>query len=480
MSNFHIQAVLCCLIAVATSSLSIAQATDTGPDETLFRSIYRELVETNTTNSAGDTTKAARAMAERLRKGGIPSADIRVLSTGPRKGNLVTRLRGNGSLKPILLVAHMDVVEAKREDWKFDPFKLQEIGGYFRGRGTVDNKAMASIFVANLIRYHKEGFRPKRDIILALTTDEEIAESRHNGVRLLLDKHRSLIDAQFAINEGGSGRLVKGKPVRLALQLAEKIYLSFRFEVRNRGGHSASPRPDNAIYHLAEGLLRLSRYNFPPRLNAVTSAQLSLATRGENAAIQAAVHAMQAGDTSAEAVAPLAARPSYNGRIRTTCVATLVTAGHAENALPQTARATVNCRLLPGDSPDDVEATLNRVVADKKIVITRLGTTVESPVSPLSPQISAAVTEIAAELWPGVPVIPTQSSGYTDSRWLRRAGIPTYGISGLFTERGKSGVHGLNEQVRVKDVFKAKDFLYRLIKHLANSEFDTVAATPKR
>ena len=469
------------LLSIAATNLaaSLVSAANFGPDEALFRSISRELVEINTTDSAGDTVKAASAMAERLKISGLPSADIKVLTTGPRKGNLVVRLRGSGELKPILLVSHIDVVEAKREDWKFDPFKMQETDGYFRGRGTVDNKAMASIFVTNLIRYHKEGFRPKRDIILALTSDEEIAESPNNGVRWLLENKRSLIDAQFAINEGGSGRLVKGKRVRLSLQRAEKIYLSFQFEVKDRGGHSARPRPGNAIYRLADGLLRLSRHQFPPRLNDVTSAYLLYPTRNETPEIQAAVKAMRAGDTSPKAVAPRTARPGYNSLIRTTCVATLLAAGHAENALPQSARATVNCRLLPGESPDALEATLNRAVADQKIKITRLGTTVESPVSPLSPQIFGAVKKIAADMWPGVPVIPTQSSGYTDSRWLCRAGIPTYGISGLFTKRGKSGVQGLNEQVRVADGFEAKTFLYRLIKQLANSGFDTGATTEK-
>lgn len=462
------------LVVWAAAVTTPATAVERGPDEALFRAIYSELVNTNTTNSVGDTLKAAEAMAVQLRSGGLPPGDIRVLSSGPRKGNLVARLRGDGTLRPILLIAHIDVVEADRTDWAFDPFTLQEIDGFFRGRGTVDNKAMAAILVANLIRYHREGFRPRRDIVIALTADEEIANSHHNGVRWLLENHPDLIAAEFAINEGGSGRLVNGKPVRLSLQLAEKIYLSFRLEAKDRGGHSARPRRDTAINRLAEALLRLADHQFPPRLNAVTSAYLTRAARNETPAVREALRALKAGATTPLALAPLLARPAYSSLVRTTCVATLLSAGHAENALPLSARATVNCRLLPGDSADAVQATLSRVIADPKISVTRLGTTVESPPSPLSPTVLSAVQYVAHDLWPGVPIIPTQSSGYTDSRWLRRAGIPTYGVSGLFTERGRSGVHGLNEQIRVEDVFAGKQFLYRLVKGLADSEFSAV------
>jgi acetylornithine deacetylase/succinyl-diaminopimelate desuccinylase-like protein len=436
----------------------------------LFRAIYKELVEINTTASRGDTVKAAEAMARRLIDGGLPAMDVMVLSSAPRKGNLVARLRGTGKLKPLLLVAHIDVVEAKREDWAFDPFKLQEVDGYFRGRGTVDDKGMAAIFIANLIRYRREGLRPDRDLILALTTDEELAASEHNGMRWLLDKHRGLVRAELALNEGGGGIMRAGKKVSLSLQLAEKVYLSFRMEVKDRGGHSAQPRADTAINRLAAGLLKLRDFDFPPRLNPVTSAYLAAATRFDKPDVRAAVRALEEGKASATQIARLSGR--YNSLIRTTCVATLLEAGHAENALPQTARATVNCRLLPDEQPALVEATLNKVMADPKISVVPLGTVVESPVFPLSTAVVRTVEAVAGELWPGVPVIPTQSSGYTDSRWLRRAGIPTYGVSGLFTEQGKSGVHGLNEQVRVEDLFAAKAFLYRLVKRLASTELD--------
>ena len=431
-----------------------------------FRDIYKELVEINTTDSSGDTLRAAEAMAAWLRAGGLPSADIRVTSSGPRKGNLVARLRGNGRRKPILLIAHLDVVEAKREDWAFDPFKLQEVGGFFRGRGTVDDKAMAAAFIANLIEYAKEDYRPDRDIIVALTADEELSDSPHDGIRWLLENHRAFLEAEFAINEGGGGALSDGKPVRNSIQLAEKIYQSYRLEVTDPGGHSASGRRDNAIYRLAEGLSRLSKFDFPVALNAVTRGFFERVGKIEQGEVVDAIAALLAGRTDLSSIKALTERPNYNAQIRTTCVATLLEAGHAENALPQTGRATINCRVLPDQAVGDVEKTLRRAVDDPKITITPIGKPVLSPPSPLNPEVMSAVEAISNEMWPGVPVIPTMSGGYTDSRWLRNAGIPAYGVSGLFTDPGKSGVHGLNEQVGVKELYNSKEFLYRLVKRL--------------
>jgi acetylornithine deacetylase/succinyl-diaminopimelate desuccinylase-like protein len=437
------------------------------PDAQLFRQIYQELVEINTTESAGDTVRAAEAMAARLRAGGLPAADIRVLSSGPRKGNLVARLRGTGALRPLLLIAHIDVVEAKPEDWDFDPFRLQEVDGYFRGRGTIDDKAMASIFVANLIRYVAEGFRPDRDIILALTTDEELSDSPHDGAHWLLEHHRDLIDAEFAINEGGGGALKDGRPARMSVQLAEKVYQSFRLEVKDPGGHSSLPRRDNPIYRLAQGLGRLAKYDFPVRLNAVTRAYFEKAAATEDRDVAAAIGSLLAGSSDAQALAPLSERAPYNAQIRTTCVATLLEAGHAENALPQTARATVNCRIMPDEPVADVERTLLRVIDDPRIAVIPIGQAVLSPPSRLNPELMTAVERLTAQMWPGVPVIPTMSAGYTDSRWLRNAGIPAYGVSGLFSDPGRNGVHGLNEQIGVKELFAGKEFLYQLVKTLA-------------
>ncbi|MEA2996087.1 MAG: hypothetical protein QOG74_1636 [Alphaproteobacteria bacterium] len=461
--NRALGAALFLLAAVATT-----RAEDSPPpDAPLFRQIYRELVEINTTESAGDTVRAAEAMAARLRAGGLPASDIRVLSSGPRKGNLVARLRGTGARRPLLLIAHIDVVEAKPEDWDFDPFRLQEVDGYFRGRGTIDDKAMASIFVANLIRYVAEGFRPDRDIILALTTDEELSDSPHDGARWLLEHHRDLVDAELAINEGGGGALKDGRPARMSVQLAEKVYQSFRLEVKDPGGHSSLPRRDNPIYRLAQGLGRLAKYDFPVRLNAVTRAYFEKAAATEDRGVAAAIVSLLAGSSNAQALAPLSERAPYNAQIRTTCVATLLEAGHAENALPQTARATVNCRIMPDEPVAEVERTLLRVIDDPKIAVIPIGQAVLSPPSPLNPELMTAVERLTAQMWHGVPVIPTMSAGYTDSRWLRNAGIPAYGVSGLFSDPGRNGVHGLNEQIGVKELFAGKEFLYRLVKTLA-------------
>ncbi|MDT2019865.1 M20/M25/M40 family metallo-hydrolase [Methylocella sp. CPCC 101449] len=450
---------LCCAQQAPAQTLS--------PELQAFRDIYRELVEINTTESEGDTLRAAQAMAERLKAGGFPQDDIKIVSTAPRKGNLVARLRGTGARKPLLLMAHIDVVEAKRSDWAFDPFKLQEVDGFFRARGAADDKAMAAIFVANLIEYVKSGYKPERDIILALTTDEELSDSPHDGAKVLLNQHRDLVDAELAINEGGGGILRDGKPWRLTVQLAEKVYQTYRLEVKDRGGHSASGRRDSAIYRLADGLVRLARFDFPARLNPVTKAFLENALKDESFQNAEAIRALLAGNADASALAVLTGQPSYNAIIRTTCVATMLEAGHAENALPQTAAATVNCRVLPDADVADVQKTLVRVLDDPNISVTPVGTAVLSPPSPLSPEVMGAVERIAGNMWPGVPVIPTMSGGYTDSRWARGAGIAAYGVSGIFNDPATSGVHGLNEQVGVQALYDGKTFLDRLVRELA-------------
>ena len=462
------RALVATILALTLLGGSVACAADElTPDLQLFRQIYQELVEINTTDSVGDTVRAAEAMAARLRAGGLPADDVHVLSSAPRKGNLVARWRGTGARRPLLLTAHIDVVEAKREDWDFDPFKLQEVDGYFRGRGSIDDKAMASIFVATMIRFVKEGFRPERDIILALTADEELSDSPHDGVHWLLDHHRDLIDAELAINEGGGGALKDGKPSRNTVQLAEKIYQTYELVVKDPGGHSSVPRRDNPIYRLAQGFGRLAAFDFPARLNPVTRAYFERVAATEEPDVAAAIKALLAGRNDATSLAALTTRPVYNAQIRTTCVATMLEAGHAENALPQTARALVNCRIMPDQPVAEVGETLVKVIADPKISIVPKGKAVLSPPSPLNPDVMQAVERLTAEMWPGVPVIPTMSAGYTDSRWLRNAGIPAYGVSGLFSDSGRNGVHGLNEQVRVQDLYNSKEFLYRLVKTLA-------------
>lgn len=454
-------------MALVLAGTGMASAQQVRPDLQTFRDIYRELIEIDTTDTDGDTLRAAEAVASFLKKRGFPAADLHVISTAPRKGNLVARLRGDGSRRPILLLAHIDVVPPGSEKWTHDPFKLTEADGFFHGRGVIDDKAMAAIFVANMLEYVREGFKPQRDIILALTTDEELARSPHNGVRWLLENRRELIDAEFAINEGGSGALRNGKPFRLAVQLAEKVYQTYELEVTDPGGHSASPRAENAIYRLAAALTKLAQFEFPPRLNSVTRANFQRLADSETPAVAAAIKALLAGRTDATSLASLAANPTYNAQMRTTCVATLLEAGTVENALPQRARATVNCRILPDEPVEEVARTRARAVADDKVTITAKGKPMAAPPSPPHPEVMKTVERLAGAMWPGVPITATMSAGYTDNRWLRSAGIPAYGVSGLFSEQGRNGVHGRNERVAVKDIYASKSFLHQLVKELA-------------
>jgi acetylornithine deacetylase/succinyl-diaminopimelate desuccinylase-like protein len=467
------------LLAVAAIMFSVAaaQTDELTPAQQAFRQIYQELVEINTTDSVGDTVKAAEAMAAHLRAAGI--TDVQVISTAPRKGNLVARFPGTRVRRPILLTAHIDVVEAKREDWDTDPFKLQEKDGVFQARGAIDDKAMAAALVANLIQYKQEGFHPDRDIILALTADEELSNSPHDGVHWLLQNKPELINAELAINEGGGGAMHDGRPARMFIQLAEKVYQSYRFEVTDPGGHSAAPRRDNPIYRLSAALTHLGQFDFPVSLNAVTRAYFEQVAATEKPEIAGAIAALLAGRTDATSLAPLLANPGYNAQLHTTCVATMLDAGHAENALPQTARATVNCRILPGAPVAEVEQTLVRVIDDPKVVVTPIGRPVESPPSPLNPDVMQAVERVSNTMWPGVPIIPVMSGGYTDSRWLRNAGIPAYGVSGLFSEGAGSGVHGRNEHVGAKELYESKEFLYQLVKELASGTTNQASGVKK-
>jgi acetylornithine deacetylase/succinyl-diaminopimelate desuccinylase-like protein len=452
----------------ASGSGSAASAQGANRHRKLLREIYRELIEIDTTQR-GSTTRAARAMAARLRAAGFPARDVRVLVHPGNKdrGNLVARMRGTGAKKPVLLLAHLDVVEARREDWSdgLDPFKLTERDGYFYGRGTTDDKAMAAIFVANLIRFRAEGYRPERDIILALTADEEGGD--FNGVDWLVQNHRALIDAELGINEGGGGRLRDGKHVFNAVQASEKVYQSFALEVRNRGGHSSLPVRDNAIYRLSSALGRLSRHDFPVNLNEVTRAffqRMATLERGQSAADMKAV-TRRSPDRAA--VKRLSSVPLYNSTMRTTCVATQVQAGHAENALPQSARAVVNCRILPHERVEDVERALARVVADPSVRITRVAPPKPSPPSPLTPLIMRPIEQITEAMWPGAPVIPVMGAGATDSLYLRRAGIPTYGVSGLFGDMEDVRAHGKDERLGVAALWDGQEFLYRLTRAVA-------------
>lgn len=433
----------------------------TNPHDQLVRDILKELIEINTTDTpAGSTTRAAEAMAARLKAAGFTVEDVAVLGPTPTKGNLVARLRGTGEKKPILLLAHIDVVEARREDWSTDPFKLIEQDGFFYGRGTSDDKGQAAIWMATLIRFKQEGFTPNRDLILALTADEEGGD--HNGVQWLLKEHRNLIDAEFALNEGGGGELKDGKRVLNSVQASEKIYQSYKLEVKNPGGHSSRPVPDNAIYQLADGLGRLAKFQFPVRFSEVTSSYFTKMADLTPGAVAADMRAALKKDP--RAIARLSAGAYENALMRTTCVATRLDGGHADNALPQVARATVNCRVLPGESENEVKATLVRVLSNPKIEVSAIDEFVTGDASPLRPEVMGPILKVTAEMWPGIPVVPVMSTGATDGLFLRNAGIPTYGLSGIFSDVDDDRMHGKDERIGVKALSEGRDFLYRVVK----------------
>jgi acetylornithine deacetylase/succinyl-diaminopimelate desuccinylase-like protein len=457
---------LLCILPVAPRA---AAAEGLSPQQQLAFDIYKELVEINTVTATGDTARAAEAMAARLLAAGFADADVHAFSPTPRKGNLVARLRGTGARKPILLVAHLDVVPADRADWSVDPFKLTEKDGYFYARGSGDDKYMAAAFVANLIRYKQEGYKPDRDIIVALETDEEILDHDGLGIQWLIKNHRDLIDAEFALNEGGGVGLKDGKPIRNSVQTSEKFSVTFRLDVRNRGGHSAVPMKDNAIYRLAEGLVRLSKLDFPPKLNETTRAYFERSAQLEGGQTAADMRAVLSDrpDPTAPSLVRLAANPFYNALLRTTCVATMLEGGQAFNALPQLASATVNCRVMPGETVDEVKATLVRVLADDQIVITPIDQPVLSAPSALNEEIMRSIEKLSQQFWPGAVVIPTMSAGATDGSYLRNAGIPTYGHSGLAGDINDSRIHGKDERIPVKSFYEGDEYLYRLVKLLS-------------
>jgi len=456
------------LSCAAALSLLTARATaaDLSADEKLFRSIYQELIEINTSDSEGDTTEAAKAMQKRLLDAGFKAGDMEVISPFPRKGNLVARYKGSGAKKPILLLAHIDVVEAKRSDWKTDPFKLQEKDGVFTARGSIDDKAMASIFVSVLGQLKREGFAPSRDIILALTADEEKGSSPANGASWLLKNRRPLVEAEFGINEGGRGELKGGKPLSHIVQIAEKTFVQAEFEATGPGGHSARPTVDNTIYELAEALTRLRQYQFPVRLNDAARVYFERSAPLQSGQIADDMRQVAKANPDPAAIDRLSKVSSIVGLLRTTCVATMLNAGHAPNALAQSAKASVNCRMLPDEDINFVSKKLAEIAGPKvKVTLAREGET--APGSPLRPDVMAPIEAVSSEMWPGVPVIPTMGVSTTDSRHYREAGIPMYGVSGLFADPLDTGVHGLNEHIGVQQLYDGREFLYRLIKRLA-------------
>ena len=455
------------LVAIVFVPLASLAKSPLSPQQQLTRDVYEELININTTHSTGSTTKAAAAVAKRLKAAGFSKADVQQLGPTATKGGLVARLRSaQPTKKPLLLLAHLDVVEAKREDWSVDPFKLLEQDGFFYGRGTLDDKAMVAIFVANLIRMKREGVKTNRDIILALTADEEGGPD--NGVDWLLKNHRELVDADMVLNEGGGGRMRNGKYQLNGVQASEKTYTNFQLEVKNKGGHSSLPTKDNCIYHLAAGLGRLERFEFPVELNDVTRAYLERSAAIEGGQTGTDMLAVLRDPPDPEAVKRLSETPADNALMRTTCVATRLDGGHADNALPQTARANINCRILPGHGSEEVQRTLAQVLADDQITITETEAAVAAPASPLDPELMRAVDSATAAMWPGVPAVPTMSTGASDSRFFRNAGIRAYGVSGIFVDMDDVRAHGKDERIGVKQFYEGQEFLDRLVRALSS------------
>jgi acetylornithine deacetylase/succinyl-diaminopimelate desuccinylase-like protein len=463
--------------AAAVCGIGQANAQSAHPtaDEAAFRALYKELIEINTTRSVGNCTRAAEAMRAHLLAAGYAAQDTQILAPpeAPNDGALIAVLRGSDkSVKPILLLAHIDVVEAKREDWTRDPFKLVEENGWFYARGADDDKSMAAIFTDSLVRYRKEGYRPRRDIKLALTCGEETAGAGlFDSVRWLVKTRPEVLDAAFAINEGAGGLLDKaGKPVALEIQAGEKIYQDFALEVRDVGGHSSLPTRENAIARLSAGLAKLGAYNFPIRLNPVTRGYFEAMTKLVEPSVAADMRAVLKSPPDEAAAARLwTLNPSWNGRLRTTCIVSQIQGGHAPNAIPQHVKANVNCRILPDTPVSEVQAQIVKVLGDDAITVSPTGEGgVQSPVPPLTDSIVGPARKVAESIWPGVAIIPTMLPGYTDGKYLNPAGVPTYGLSGIFRDAEGNYIHGLNERMRVQSLMEGRRFLYEVVKLYAD------------
>jgi acetylornithine deacetylase/succinyl-diaminopimelate desuccinylase-like protein len=454
------------LSALALVIAPVALAAQRTPDERAARALFAELIGINSTHDHGSTTLAAKAVARRLLAAGFPAKDVVIAGPHPARQNLVARLHGTGARPPILLLAHLDVVEARREDWSLDPFKLTEKDGYFYGRGTSDIKDMATIYAQTMIALKRDRVPLDRDVILALTADEEGGDN--NGVQWLLANRRPLVDAAYVINGDGGDPLERdGKVYARNVQASEKVYMDLRLEVHNPGGHSSLPVKDNAIYRLASALTRVGAYEFPARLNDVTRAYFTRAAAAAPDTIAARMRMVgESGDTAA--IRRLSAgSPWFNAVLRTTCVATRLEGGHAYNALPQLAAANVNCRMLPDERPEEVVETIRRLVADTAVQVTVFSEPKPSPPSPLVPEVLEPVDSITAAMWPGAAVVPSMETGATDGLFFRNAGIPVYGVSGVPLEADDMRAHGRDERIRVDAFYQGLEFSQRLVRALA-------------
>ncbi|MFC4294155.1 M20/M25/M40 family metallo-hydrolase [Novosphingobium tardum] len=461
------------IIAALLAAALPAQAADQPlrPDQAGFRDLYKELVETNTTLSSGSCTLAAERMAARMKAAGFADSQLTLYAgpDNPKEGGLVAVYPGSSkTLKPILLVAHIDVVEAKREDWVRDPFTLVEENGYFYARGAEDDKAMAATWVDTLIRFKQAGYKPRRTVKLALTCGEE-TNGAFNGAQWLAANRRDLIDAAFALNEGGGGSSDgKGKVLSQSIQVGEKTFATYRLETRNPGGHSSAPRPDNAIYELVHALAKLEAYEFPVEFTDTTRTFFRESGAGRKDATGAAMVALAANPADAAALAVVDKEAFLHSNLRTTCVATMLDGGHARNALAQRAGAYVNCRIFPGHSVDAIRAELVKVIGDEGVSVTTLPPLRPSPPPPaLDPRIIGPMKAVAAKYFPGVPVVPVMANGYTDATFLGAVGIPTYGVPGAWGNPDGNGVHGLNERIEARSLYVGRDYLFDLVKAYA-------------
>ncbi|WP_194954221.1 M20/M25/M40 family metallo-hydrolase [Sphingopyxis solisilvae] len=460
------------LSTLAVTTPALAADPTARPDQLAFREIYKELVETNTTLSSGSCTLAAERMATRLRAAGIPESQLTLFAIPekPKEGGLVAVYPGTSkTAKPILLIAHIDVVEAKREDWERDPFIMVEENGYFYGRGTADIKSQAAVWVDTLIRFQQGGYKPKRTVKMALTCGEE-TNGAFNGIEWLAANKRDLIDAEFALNEGGGGDSDgKGKVIGQSVQVGEKTFANFRLETRNPGGHSSAPVPDNAIYQLARAVTKIEEHRFPAEMTDTTRRYFAEAGALRADATGAAMVALAKNLADKDAEAIVNKDPFLHSNLRTTCVATLLDGGHAANALPQRAGANINCRIFPGHSIESIRDELARVIGDPGVTITQLPPKRPAPPAPpLDPKIIGPMEKLVAKYWPGLKVIPSMANGYTDATFLGAIGIPTYGIPGMWWDPDGNGAHGLNERMEVKSVYVGRDYMFDLVKAYAD------------
>ncbi|WP_088308027.1 M20/M25/M40 family metallo-hydrolase [Novosphingobium sp. B 225] len=467
----HVLAALLGASVLAGAAPALAQDAPLRPDQAEFRGLYKELVETNTTVSNGSCTLAAERMAARLKAAGFKDDQLTLFFTSehPKDGGLVAIMPGTSKkLKPMLLLAHIDVVEARREDWVRDPFTLIEEDGYFYARGAADDKAQAAVWTDTLIRFAKDGYKPKRTIKLALTCGEETSGA-FNGAEWLARNKRDLIDAAYALNEGGGGRTDgKGKLQVQSILVGEKAYQDFVLTTTNPGGHSSQPVPSNAIYQMSAALAKVSQFEFPVEFNDTTRAFFTKAGALRPDAAGKAMQALAANPADKAAEAVVNQDKMLHSMLRTTCVATLIDGGHAQNALPQRVTANVNCRMFPGRTADETQAMLAKAIGDDGVKIEQK--VKDKPIAkspPLDPALVGPMEALVAKHFPGVPVIPTMSTGATDGVYLGAVGIPTYGVPGIYGDPDGNGAHGLNERMGVKSLYQGRDYLYDLVKVLS-------------